>query len=529
MRSSGLWAGAFALAWVLWPCPAATALDPIEQGEQIQAASAYMEARRAYEAGDYATAAQKIERAYVMSPNDPEVRALMRAIQQARAGTRPPKKVQERVERQVHAGMPPRMIDQGGREQEPAPGQAPQPQDQVEAMPDAPAVADAGSEPADAGEGGWIPRLAWLNIFAVDRWLPQDAQAGRFEVLSSPIRAGYQRFYKEGIGAQPLVPGLGFSARTEIYEEPKPVDGHITQAKQMGLNEIGEYKRAIVPIFTRSWAFRAVADYEPFPRFTYEFDKRHILHEYETRFNFKDRNLETHYFALLYSFPEMPYLGTITLQPGYKRVFQESDDNDGTFADIDEAITAISIKPTDNVEYFFQWNGKEEVHTKSAGYNLTHVYTAQLRLGFPQWKLFAIPNYEYSVTDFSPGDDEYVKKDIFVDWGMDITDRWRMSSKEQVIISEVSQSLQGNTNATAEVFNTYNKLSYELIPNLDVSVGLDYSKARGLNAFDNYGLRTELEYLKPGILRASVGYKWVDYYIINDELNLLFFKLFLFQ
>jgi len=358
--------------------------------------------------------------------------------------------------------------------------------------------------------------------------LVSPAEGGRPEILSETKRAGFQKLYKEGIGLQPIR-GLGFSARTEIYDEPNPVDDFILETKILNFEEISQFRRSILPLFTRSWAWRAVADYEPFPRLTYEYDERDVYHEFQTRYGFKDRHLRTHAVNVLYSLPRMPLVGLITVNPWYKRVLQDSDQDLGTYEHRDELIMNLSMQPSENVEYFFQYDTYQADKTRTIGGSKLQLFKGQVRLRFPQWKFFAIPSYEYSSTTFDPSDDEFSKRDFFVDWGIDLARRLRASSKEEWIYTKLSQGGQSPSNPDAQTFTTFNTLSYELFKDFDLSLGVDYSKGLGYSNFNNVGLRAEMELFKPGIVRAKLGYEWLSYYNIQDDLSLLYLRFFLFQ
>jgi len=350
----------------------------------------------------------------------------------------------------------------------------------------------------------------------------------RREVLTATTRAGFQRLYQEGIGFQPIR-GLGLSARTEIFEEPDPVESLVLDAKVLNFSEISQFRRSVLPLFTRSAAGRVVLDYEPLPRLTYEYDARETLHQFQTKFAFKDIDLQTHAVNALYSFPNVPPFGTLTVNPWYKRVLQSSDHDLGAHEHRDELILNLSLQPTQNLEYFFQFDAYDADKTRTLGGSKLKLYKGQVRMRFPGIKLFVIPSYEYSVTDFDPSDDEFTKRDLFVDWGIDLSKRWRASSKEQWIFTELSQAGKTPSNPDTQVFNTVNTLSYEWFKDFDASVGLDYSKAAGMSEFNNVGLRFEVELFKPGVIRTKVGYEWLSYYNISDSLSLIYWKLFVFQ
>ena len=353
-------------------------------------------------------------------------------------------------------------------------------------------------------------------------------EESRLEILEVGKRAGFKKLYKEGIGFQPIH-GLGISGRTEIFAEPDPVESLILDTKKLGFREISQFRRSILPLFTRSAAGRIVADYEPLPRVTYEYDARTTLHQYQTQFAFKDIDLQTHAVNALYSLPRIPLLGVLTLNPWYKRVLQRSDHDLGSYEDRDELIANFSLRPNENIEYFFQFDGYNSVKQRTVGGSKLKLYKGQIRLRVPSLRLFAIPSFEYSYTSFDPGDDVFTKKDLFVDWGFDVTKHLRASTKQELILTDLSQPGKIPSNPDTEVFNWTNTLSYELFKDLDVSFGLDHSRGFGYSNYNNIGLRAEVQLFKPGLIRSKLGYEWISYYNIQDDLSLLYWRFFLFQ
>ena len=353
-------------------------------------------------------------------------------------------------------------------------------------------------------------------------------EQSRPEILGEVTRSGYKKLYKEGIGFQP-VRGLGISGRVEIFAEPDPLESLILDTKVLNFKEISQFRRSVLPLFTRAAAGRIVADYEPLPRFTYEFDDREVLHQYQTKFSFKDIDLETHALNALYSFPEIPHVGVLTINPWYKRVLQSSDHDLGAYEHRNETVLNFSLQHSDNVEFFWAADLYRATKTRTPGGSTVQSYKGQVRLRFPELRLFAIPSVEYSRTTFDPGDDEFIKKDFFVDWGMDLADHLRLSSKQQIILTELSQSRSIPSNPNTQVFNWTNTVSYELFKDFDVSLGFDHSRGFGYSNYNNVGLRVEMQLFKAGLVRSKVGYEWLSYYNIQSDLSLLYWKFFLFQ
>ena len=208
---------------------------------------------------------------------------------------------------------------------------------------------------------------------------------------------------------------------------------------------------------------------------------------------------------------------------------RRGEDDLGTYEHRDEMVLNFNLQQTQDLEYFFQLDMYDSRKTRTLGASKLKLFKGQVRLRVPQWRMFLIPSYEYSDTDFDPSDDEFTKRDVFVDWGFDITKRLRASSKEQWVYTKLSQPTASPSNPDAQAFTTTNTLSYELFKDFDVSLGLDHSRGLGYSTFNNVGFRAEMEFFKPGILRAKLGYEWLSYYNISDDLSLLYLRIFLFQ
>lgn len=368
---------------------------------------------------------------------------------------------------------------------------------------------------------------------------PEEAQAPpeveKREIIIEPVRAGFERYYWEGEGFK-VTDWLGLAARMEIYEEPNPLDDYILEAKELGRTTKSQRAEMIMPLFTRAFAGRVVLAYKNWPRLDYTFDTREILHEFEIKYGIKDQDWQTHEFALHYTFPRIEPIGILTLNPVYKRISLSSKDDVNTAQDRDEYILNIGWIPIPDLEIFGQVDYYEakKLNTTWVDKPEQRLYRFELRKNFPQYKLKIVPGYSYSKTEYLPEPDTFTKQEIYLDIGKDFTDRLRGASKLEVILSESDwpggSSLDPNLlSADAEVFNLENKLSYELFKDFDTSVELNYSHGFDFSAFDNIGLLGEVEFFRPGFLRTSLGCEYINYYNLDEDLWLLYFKAHLFM
>ena len=70
-----------------------------------------------------------------------------------------------------------------------------------------------------------------------------------------------------------------------------------------------------------------------------------------------------------------------------------------------------------------------------------------------------------------------------------------------------------------------NEVEYEIIRDLKLKIGLDYRNGLGFSAFDNLTSRIELQLRKPGLIDFRIGYRYIDYFNIDEGVDTVFFKL----
>jgi hypothetical protein len=73
-----------------------------------------------------------------------------------------------------------------------------------------------------------------------------------------------------------------------------------------------------------------------------------------------------------------------------------------------------------------------------------------------------------------------------------------------------------------------NEMEYEIVRDLKLKIGFDYDNGLGFDGFDNYVVRTELQLRKPGLIDFRIGYRYANYFKIDEGEDTIFFKLGLF-
>ena len=355
----------------------------------------------------------------------------------------------------------------------------------------------------------------------------------RREVIIEPQRPGFERYYEEGIGFK-VTDFLGISTYTEIFEEPNPTDDYIGEAKFLNRRDEDSMRDMLTHLFTRSVAARVTFEWENWPRFTYTFDKREVLHEFDTKYGIKDQEWQTQEASILYTFPEIRYLGAITVNPVYKRIALSSDDDTNTAEDRNEYMLNLTLSPCDDIDIFFKadyYEGKK-LNTDWISKPEQWLYKGELRFRFPEYKLSLTPSYSYSQVRYLPTDDIYSKQEVALDIGKDLTKKLKASLRPELVLSEErwpELSSTGASNVEAGVVGVESELSYNVFKDFYINGSLDWSHGIHFDHFDNAGLGLEIEYFKPTFLRWKIGYKKHQYYHLHDNDDTLYFKIYFFM
>lgn len=353
------------------------------------------------------------------------------------------------------------------------------------------------------------------------------------EALEKTKRAGYAGYYYEGEGYG-ITPWLGVSSYTEIYDEPDPIDDMIFESKVMGHGNSDQFKTHIKQLTTRAYAGRITFDnkkVEWLPRIRYTRDFRITKYDFLTRYGFVDIRQDTNEIDIQKTY-EYDYVGFVTWNPGYKRVILSSNQDNPTSGHRDDYYFAFTIIPNDIFESYtkFEYYEEKKVNTtwiSKPKYGLGRV---EFRIKVPPLKLRLTPGVSYSKTIYRPTSNTFAKTEIFLDTGADFTDRLRGEFKIQNTLHSSYDTAIPDQEAKVSTYDLTNKLSYEVIKDLDLSAGLNYAHAPGkIDAFDNISPLIEGELFKPGKIRIRTGYQFVDYFNLNETESIVYMKAYLFM
>ena len=355
--------------------------------------------------------------------------------------------------------------------------------------------------------------------------------------------------------------------RVEIYQEARPIDAYIMDAKKIRWlypgsvkepyrqpwNNAADFRSQIKPIFTRAYGTEVTMS-DPKNKegqIRYTLDYRDI---YQNQFpiylhdakdvNYKHEQWDQNDILFMHA-KRIPGIGwTETLNFGYRYSTMSAKNDQSTHAYYENRhtyLTYFSLAPSERCEWFgqFEYFKSRRVHSDFA-YDPDHYfYAAELRMKTKDLKTSVIPRMSYSVDYYYPTTDIFRKYEMQIRIGHDFTPKLNATTTFRTVIDDRDESdnqtpdYDGRgTNPVYDVASwvgVENRLQYQFYDKLWLQTGLDYSVGTNMCDFDNWALMTGLEYYAPGLIRVDVGYNGNDYYNIDKWLSSVYFRVFLFM
>ncbi|MDP3790968.1 MAG: hypothetical protein Q8R38_02870 [Candidatus Omnitrophota bacterium] len=392
----------------------------------------------------------------------------------------------------------------------------------------------------------------------------KDQKAAVKPALEAPLlkkmdvgKIGASPYYETYEGLR-LLKYFTVAQRVEIYQEPRPIDSYILDAHAMRYlyentpwNIKSDYRTQLTPIFTRAYGTEVTIS-DPKNKegqLRYTLDYRDIYKNYFPKYQYsisgaqqaflKKEMWEQNEILLMHSKNLEPinWLYTFNLGFRYSTMSAKSDIN---YTEIRNTyFSSLSLAPTDRIEYFFQGEYYKSMHVKSSfAYSPDHFLgRTEVRIKSKDYKTMFVPQFSYSKDLYYPFANSFEKYEIALRVGRDFTKRFSASSTLQYVYSFRDEpdntaplyAFKNPLKDKAEYISLQNRFSYNVYDRLYLQAGLDLANGLNWSIFDNLGLLGGLEYYAPGMIRIDVGWRGNYYYNLQDFMNSIYFKFYLFM
>lgn len=404
-------------------------------------------------------------------------------------------------------------------------------------------------------------------------------------------RIGADAAYEEFAGLR-FAKYFTVGQEVHIYQEAKPIDSYILDAWDMRVvaqtnaaydkgeahKRPVEFRSQIVPQFTRNYRTQfTISDPDDLEgQVRYTLDYRDIYKQYypvfpnlqverwlqhEVMFIHAKQvpGCEWYYTANIgYRFANIVVKEEALTQPPWQHTYHASDEQRHYF------LSNIALAPTDRFEWFGQFEYFMSRHPRisnqlglraNAGWPFLGTaweskpdhfyYNTEFRFKSVDKKTVVIPRFSYSIDRYFPFRDIFEKYEMAVDVGHDFTKKLKAKTRIQYVIAlnnatdnniptwngnaPVGQERMPNPHKTCATWvGTENRVSYNFWDKWYAKSGVDFAAGTNMSDFDNWATMLGMEYYNPGLLRASVEWHTNYYYNINDHLNTLQFRFWIF-
>ncbi|MFA4981862.1 MAG: hypothetical protein WC592_05265 [Candidatus Omnitrophota bacterium] len=380
-------------------------------------------------------------------------------------------------------------------------------------------------------------------------------------------KIGASAYYETYEGLR-LLKYFTVAQRVEIYQEPRPVDAYIMDAKKirwlhwnMPWNEKVRYREQIQPIFTRAYGTEITMsdpkDKEGQWRYTHDYrqiyhnqfpvyqmnpqaNRRDIIYTWNT--NYKAEEWDQNEILMMHSKHIDGIEWDYTSNLGYRYSTMDAKNTENTHSYYENRHTlfcSLSLVPNQRFETFSQLEYFKSRRPKSTfPYSPDHWFMAQeLRMRSKDLRTSFIPRISYSQDRYYPTRNKFHKTEMQLRWGHDwneklngsFTYRYVLAMRNEVDNKAPTYLVENAVNDMAAWTGFESRGQYNVYDRLWIQGGLDYSVGTNMSDFDNLGLLAGLEYYAPGMIRVDVGWRGNQYYNIDDYMSSVYFKVYFFM
>jgi hypothetical protein len=404
-------------------------------------------------------------------------------------------------------------------------------------------VEPAIAEPEEEFEAPYqIIRAEYLKTLTIEHF-PEEEKGPDAVTILDPYHPEHKGFpfpyFKDREGLK-ITPFLGI--RGEYYQDEELIglESLIIEAKELRRESKEDLKRYISTNNKHYLRGEIILHHkETWPKLTYIYHAERTTRVYDGKLFWSDNNIaydhsNINYYQLEYTLANLPRVGylDITTRYGRERIFKPNDIPG--YQTCDSWLLVLESMPFWDTKTKFELLYKDGRQPRWDQIDSWERYELYLELSkfFPHRRLTIRPYYKWEQEEQFPvaGNSRWTLHKAGLGVEKDITGKLEFEFDWAYLnyARDQNRNLATSRRISLNCLVAENTLSYEIIQDVKFSAGLDYQTGFGFSGFDNYTLRGELSYRKPGLADYRIGLRYTDYYNLNDSLDMWYFKIGLF-
>jgi hypothetical protein len=347
---------------------------------------------------------------------------------------------------------------------------------------------------------------------------------------------------REGLKIHPWIGVRG----EYIYDEQRVgIESLIMEAKEfnqrrndqvrdyISMNKKELYRQEVI-LHIREWL----------PKFTFINHEETVKRKYQAKRLWPSNdiyydNYDRRYYQLEHTIPNLKKLGYLKLKLRYGDELSYRTNDEAAYLPFNSYMGGFETSPhisrLGRVKIRFEyeyWKGEykraaeqgwseREAHLRS--------YLLELEL-YNQKKFLRItPHFNWKRERHSPSQDTWWTKKVGLKLQKNINGKLVYTTDWTYIdYIRVNPITSSTPKINSKCWTWENEIEYEVVRDLKFTLGMDYGKGFGFDSFDNITGRGELMLRKPGLIDLRFGYRYTDYFNVNDNVDTVYFKLGLF-
>jgi len=354
-------------------------------------------------------------------------------------------------------------------------------------------------------------------------------------------------YYKDREGLK-VHPWVGIRGEFMYDEQPVGIESLTQEAQEFNQREDSQTKKYIS--FNKKQYYRneiVIHIKETLPKFYYIYQKERVKRQYPAKklWSTNDVYYDDYYrrfYKIEYTIPRIKKLGFLKTTFRYTDNLGFQSNDPASYVPFNSYLIELYTAPysaflnrTFGVKFTYAYGEGEYKRAAEQGwaerkYKENHYW---LEMDFyNQRKYLRIkPHFEYERERHYPSYNTWytmksgVKIEKELNGSLKYTTDWTYIKykRDKDPYNDPSSSWPPNSLNTS-CWTWENEVEYEIIRDLKLKIGLDYGNGLGFSAFDNLTGKIELQLRKPGLVDFRIGYRYTDYFNIDEGVDTVFFK-----
>jgi len=370
---------------------------------------------------------------------------------------------------------------------------------------------------------------------------PAEEKGSNVVTILEPYHPGHKGltipYYKDREGLK-IHPWVGIRGEYKQDEQLVGIESLILEAKEFGQTtdaQLRDYISTNDKHYTRG---EIILHYkETWPKFTFIHHNERVTREYDAKKLWNNNKVyydhyDKKYYKLEYTIPNLPRIGYLKLTGRYGSGKGYKPNDNAAYTPFDSYQLTLKCMPFYDMtmKALLRYAEGDKPRYSNIDDWKENVLELEFKKLFPRLYLTITPYYKWEDEDHFPVEDnsEWITHKSGIKIEKELNGNLDFSTDLTYInyARDKQRETSNYSHISVRALSAENDITCEFVRDLKLTLGLDCAISTDeFDGFDNYTVRGELMYRKPGLADYRIGLRHTEYYNIDDSLDTLYFKI----